>query len=329
MRRRDFFGVLTGAAWVLPLGARAQQPISTRRIALLMSYREGDPEGEKRLAAFRQSFRGSGWIEGQNVRIDVRWLGGDPARANAHAKEVVEQLPDVIVVNGAPILEAIRRLTSTIPIVFVVVTNPIGAGFVQSLPRPGGNITGFSTFEPEIGGKWLEGLKEIAPNVLRVGVLFDPSAQGFSALWREIESLSSTFGIQAMAIHARDGAQIDSGVEAFAHGVNGGLIILPSPINSIERQRIIALAAKHRLPAMYPFAFHARSGGLIAYGFDAGDMFKRAGAYVARILSGEKPGDLPVQAPTKFELTVNLKSAKALGLDVPPTLLARADEVIE
>lgn len=334
MRRRDFVmllgGAFAGGATVrVPLAGRAQQPNRPRRIGLLMAYREGDPEGQQRMAAFRQSLRESGWADGQDARIEVRWLAGDPERAKAYAKEIVERSPDVIVVNGTPGLAALRQLTSSIPIVFVVVTDPVGAGFVQSLSRPGANITGFSTFEPEIGGKWLEALKEVAPDLRRVGVLTNPKFRGFSALLRAIESLAPSLGLQTVALHGRDGAEIERAIARFARQANGGLIVLPTPVNAVQRQMIYSLTTRHRLPAVYPFAFHARSGGLIAYGFDAVDLFRRAGPYVARILNGEKPADLPVQAPTKFELVVNLKTAKQIGITVPRSILLRADEVIE
>ena len=329
MRRRDFITLFGGAAAVWPLAVQAQQPTHVKRIGLIMSYKQGDAEGERREAAFREGLQDTGWLDGQNARIDVRWFDGNPGRAKGLAQEMVDQAPDVIVVNGTPSLAAIRQLTSTIPVVFVVITNPVGAGFVQSLSRPGGNITGFSTFEPEIGGKWLEMLKEIAPGVSRVGVLYDPGFTGFLDLWSAIEAMAPKFEITASAIHARDREEIDTGIAAFAQQSGGGLLVLPTPINSVQRQQIFSLAEKHRLPAMYPFAFHARTGGLIAYGFNSIDLFKRAGPYAARILNGEKPGDLPVQAPVKFELAVNVRTAKGLGLTVPPTLLARADEVIE
>jgi putative ABC transport system substrate-binding protein len=294
-----------------------------------MAYREDDLEGQERVTAFRKSLRESGWTDGQNVRIEVRWLGGRPDLANTYAKELVDWSPDVIVVNGTPGLVAVRQLTRATPIVFVVVTDPVGAGFVQSLSRPGGNVTGFSTFEPEIGGKWLETLKEIAPHVRRAGVLMDPEFRGFSALWLTIKSVAPSFGLEAVALYGRDGEEIERAIERFRRQPNGGLIVLPTPVNSVQRQRIYSLATQHRLPAIYPFAFHAKSGGLVAYGFDAVDLFRRAGPYVARILNGEKPGDLPVQAPAIFNLTVNLKTANALGLTVPPSILIRADEVIE
>jgi putative ABC transport system substrate-binding protein len=328
VKRRQFIGGLAGAAsW--PLVVRAQQPERMRRIGLLMSYREGDPEGIQRVTAFRDSLRESGWSDGRNVLVDLRWLGGDPAHVKGPVKEIVDQSPDVIVVNGAPGLAALREMTNHIPTVFVVVTNPVGAGFVQNMSRPGGNITGFSTFEPDIGGKWLEVLQELTPSLRHVGVLMDPEERGFFNLWLAIETLGPKFGMQAAPLHARAAAGIRSVLGSFAKQENGGLIVLPTPNNSVQRELIFRFAVQHRLPVIYPFAFHARSGGLVAYGFDAVDLFKRAGPYASRILNGEKPGELPVQQPTKFELVVNLKTAKSLGLTIPPSLLARADEVIE
>jgi len=299
------------------------------RIGLLMSYRGGDQEGQQRLAAFRESLKQAGWVDGVTVRIEVRWFAGDPEQARVHARELVEQAPDVIVANGTPAVAAVRQLTKSIPIVFVVVVDPVGAGFVESLSRPGDNITGFSTFEPQIGGKWLELLKEIAPRVRRVGVLMDPDYRAYSELWLAIEKVAPTFGLLAFAVHGRDGAEIEKAIESFAREAEGGLIALPTPVNAVQRRQIFALAARHGLPTVYPFSFHARDGGLLSYGFDSVDLFKRAAPYVARILNGGKPGDLPVQAPSKYELVINLKTAKALGLEVPPSLLGRADEVIE
>jgi putative ABC transport system substrate-binding protein len=294
-----------------------------------MSYQESDPEAQQRVAAFRDALRDSGWADGRNAQIELRWFGGDRERAKAYAAELVQMAPDVIVVNGTPAVAAMRTLTDSIPVVFVVITDPVGAGFVQSLSHPGGNITGFSTFEPEIGGKWLELLKALSPELRRVGVLMDPDFRGFDAHSREINTIASSFGIEAEPAYARHGGEIDGAIDAVAKHANAGLIVLPTPVNSVHRDRIFALTAQHRLPAMYPFAFHARSGGLIAYGFDGVDLFRRAGPYVGRILNGEKAGDLPVQAPTKYEMVVNLRTAKALGIEVPPALLARADEVVE
>jgi len=311
------------------MAAVAQQDRRVRRVGFLMSYGEGDREGEERLSAFRESLRQTGWIEGQTLRMDVRWFGGDPERARAHAKELVEQSPDIIVANGTPAVAAARQLTRSIPVVFVVVVDPLGAGFVENLSRPGGNITGFSTFEPQIGGKWLELLREIAPRASRVGVLTDPDFRGFSELSQTIETMAPGFGLRAVAVHGRNSEDIGKNIEDFARQENGALIALPTPANSVNRAQIFALATRYRLPAIYPFSFLARSGGLLSYGFDSVDLFKRAAPYVARILNGEKAGDLPVQAPTKYELVINLKAAKALGLTVSSSMLSRADEVIE
>jgi putative ABC transport system substrate-binding protein len=328
MRRRDVIALL-GIAATWPLGAGAQPSKRPRQIGLMMAYDEGDLEGQERLAAFRQSLGESGWIDGQNAMVTVRWLAGNPDRAANYAKELVAQSPDVLVVNGSPGLTAVQRLTKDIPVVFVVVTDPVGAGFIPSLSRPGGNVTGFSTFEPEIGGKWVEALVEAAPNIKRLGVLMDPDFRGFSALWREIESIAPSFHLQAFPVHGRDGEEIESALVRFGQQTNGGLIVLPTPANAVARKRIFSLTARHRLPAIYPFSYYAQQGGLLAYGFHSIDLFRRAGPYVARILNGEQPGSLAVQAPTKFELVINLNTAKALGLSIPPTLLARADEVIE
>lgn len=327
MRRRDALAGIGAAAATWSAMAHAQG--TTRRIGVLMSYREGDDEGRSRLTAFRDSLREAGWVESRNLSLDVRWLAGDSERAAREARALVAQAPDVLLVNGTPGLAALRTLTRTIPIVFVVVTNPVGAGFVESLARPGGNITGFSSFEPEIGGKWLESLKTMTPQLTRVGVLHDPEAAGFLTLLRGTEAAAARFALHVQLIHARNPAEIQTGIERFASGGGGALVVLPNPINSVERRSIFALAERHLLPAIYPFAFHARDGGLAAYGFDALELFRRAGPYVARIIAGEKPGNLPVQAPTKYGLVLNLNAARAIKLEIPPTFLARADEVIE
>ena len=334
MNRRTVIKFLYGAfasvaANVFARAISAQEIPRVRRIGLLMAYRQSDRQMQDRVAAFRHGLREAGWIDGQNVRIDVRWLDGETERAKNYAKELVDSAPDVIVVNGTPGTAAVRQLTSSIPIVFVIVTDPVGAGFVSNLSRPGGNVTGFSTFEPEVGGKWLELLKEAAPGVSRAGVLMDPEFRGFFGHWLAIESLAPSLGIQAIALHGRTGPEIERAIAQFGGQENGGLIILPTPINSVERRRIFSLATQHRLPAIYPFTFAAKNGGLMAYGFDAVDLFRRAAPYAARILNGEKPGDLPVQAPTKYSLVVNMKTAKAQGISIPPSILFRADEVIE
>jgi putative tryptophan/tyrosine transport system substrate-binding protein len=328
VRRRAVIGLAAGAA-LWPFSAWAQPPDGMRRVGLLMAYAENDPEGRQRVSALRGALRESGWIDGQNLRLELRWHAGDPERAQALARDLAGMDLDAIVVNGTPALTAIRRLTTTIPVVFVIVTDPVGAGHVQSLSRPGGNVTGFSTFEPEIGAKWLELLKEIALHVTRVGILTDPALRGFSALLSTIESLAPSFDLQPTVVPGQDGPSVERMIEAFAQQPNGGLIVFPTPINAVQRQTIYSLSARYRLPAVYPFAFHARGGGLMAYGFNAVDLFRRAATYVDRIFRGEKSGELPVQAPVQFELVVNLKAAKTLGLTVPDSLLLQADEVVE
>jgi putative tryptophan/tyrosine transport system substrate-binding protein len=329
MRRRQFITLLGGAAaW--PLAARAQQGERMRRIGVIMVNAESDPEGQTRIRAFRQRLQELGWAEGRNVRIEYRWGAGDVDRARAYAAELVSLAPDVILSNGSPALAALHRATRGIPVVFVVVVDPVGAGYVQSLARPGGNITGFSTFEPEIGSKWLELLKEARSDLRRVAGILDPNFRGFAAVWDAIEGMAPTLGLGVTKVALRDATDdIESTVAAFAQEPGGGLIVLPTAINNVSRDRIFSLAARHRLPAVYPFRHYATDGGLMSYGFDTPDLFRRGASYIDRILKGEKPADLPVQAPTKFEFVINLKTAKALGLTVPPTLLARADEVIE
>ena len=307
----------------------AQNPTHVRRITLILGNSEDDPNGQERLKLFRDSLREAGWIDGQNAAIKARWLAQNPDRAMVHAREVAQERPDVVVVNGTPGLGALKQLKTTVPTVFVVVTDPVGAGFVESLSKPGGNTTGFSTFEPEIGGKWVETLAEAVPTIRRIGIVLDPNFRGFANVARAIEATAPRFGVQTIAIEGRDGDTIEQGITRLAEQEHAGLIVLPTVPNSVERQRIFSLSLQHRLPAIYPFSFYAKEGGLIAYGFDNIDLFKRAAPYVARILNGEEAGALPVQAPTKFELIVNLRTAKALDLTIPPTILARADEVIE
>lgn len=328
MRRRDVIGFAASAA-LSCFGAAAKQSDRTRLIGMIMVNAEGDPEGPERVANFRQSLGSFGWKDGANASVEVRWHGGDLVRAKTYARELVDRSPDVIVVNGTQALAAVQQLTSSIPVVFVVVNDPVGGGFVQSLSRPGGNATGFSTFEPEIGGKWVETLTELTPHVQRVGVLIDPEFRGFFKLWRSIEAIAPSFGARAIPLHARGGAEIDGAIRQFSSEANGGLVVLPTPTNAAQRERIVRLASENRLPAIYPFSYYARQGGLMSYGFEPGDLFRRAAPYVARILDGEAPGNLPVEAPSKFEFVLNLKTAKALGLTIPPTILARVDEVIE
>jgi ABC-type uncharacterized transport system substrate-binding protein len=331
MRRREFITLLGGAAAVAwPLAAGALQPDRMHRIGVMIVNAENEPEGQARIAVFRRGLQELGWMEGRNLLIDHRWGVSEPARARTFARELVSFAPDVIVVNGTPGLAALHDATSSIPVVFVMVVDPVGAGYVQSLARPGGNITGFLSFEPEMGGKWLELLKEIAPGLSRVAGILDPAFQGFAAVWRAIETLGPRAGLEVTSLAFRNPADdIESAVGAFAQTTGGGVIVLPTAINNLHRERIISLAASHRLPAVYPFPLYTTSGGLMSYGIDTLDVFRRSASYVDRILRGEKPVDLPVQAPVKYELVINLKTTKALGLDIPPTLLARADEVIE
>ena len=330
MQRREFITLLGGAAATWPLNARAQQPDRMRRIGVLMGNAENDPDGRAATDAFRQSLQELGWTEGRNIRIEKRWAAGKLDRARTYAAELATLVPDVVLANGTQVLTALRQATRSIPIVFVVVADPVGAGFVQDLAHPGGNITGFSTFEPEIGGKWLELLKEINPGLQRVAGILDPAFKGFADIWRVIESSAPRLDVQVTSVTLHDPTDnIESAFVMFARELGGGLIVLPTPANANARDRIFSLAARYRLPAVYPFRYYATGGGLMSYGFDTLDLYRRSASYVDRILKGEKPADLPVQAPTKYETVINLKTAKALGLTVPPTLLARADEVIE
>jgi putative tryptophan/tyrosine transport system substrate-binding protein len=330
VKRRQFITLLGGIAVAWPLAARAQQPKRMRRVGMLVAYAESDPEAQARVAAFRQGLRELGWTEGHTLRMELRWETGDPDRARTFATELISLAPDVIVAHGTPALTALYRATRTIPVVFVSVIDPVGAGYVQSLALPGGNITGFSTFEPEIGGKWLELLKEIAPGLSRVAGILDPGFKGFAGVWGAIENMAPRFGLEVKHLPFQAPTDdLESAVARFAQEPGGGLIVLPTALNAVQRNRIFSSAARGRLPAMYAFRFYATDGGLMSYGIDTVDLFRRSASYVDRILKGEKPADLPVQAPTKFEMVINLKTARALGLDVSPMLLARADEVIE
>ena len=329
MRRRKFLSLVGGAAaW--PVVARAQQGERVRHVCLVMVNNEGDPDSQVRIGAFRDGLQRLGWTEGRNIRIDYRWGAGDPERARAHAADFVRLKPDAILSNGSPATGALHKATRTIPIVFVVVTDPVGAGFVESQARPGGNVTGFSTFEPDIGGKWLELLKEINPNLRTIAGVWDPAFKSFAAVWRQIERLAPAMGVRTTSVTFRkDSDDLDAALAALAQQPGGGMIILPTAINNSARKRIVFLASRLGLPAVYPFRHYATDGGLMSYGFDTTDLFRRSASYIDRILRGERPASLPVQAPTKFELTINQTTAKALGLAVSPTLLARADEVIE
>jgi putative ABC transport system substrate-binding protein len=325
MLRRQFLGVLGGAAVAWPLVAHAQQ---MRRIGVLLAFPESDLERQPRVAAFQKGLQELGWTDGRNVRIDYRWAVGDADRVR-YAAELVALAPDVIMATTGATVGALQQASRTVPIVFVTVIDPVGGGWVASLARPGGNATGFAAFEFSMGGKWLELLKEIAPRVTRVAVIRDPSVPAGSGLFAAIQTVAPSFGVELISVGVRDASEIERGIAAFAREANGGLIVpVPSSV-TLHRELLITLAARHRLPAIYSARFFVTSGGLISYAPDPIDPYRRAASYVDRILKGEKPADLPVQAPTKYELIINLKTAKALGLEIPPTVLARADEVIE
>ena len=331
MRRRTFISLVGGAAVAWPIAAGAQQIDRTmQRVGVLMPFAPNDPEARLRVAALEQGLRDLGWVDSRNLRIDYRWAADDADRLPGEAAALVAAAPDVILANSTPVLSELRKQSTTLPIVFVQVTDPVGSGFVPNLARPGGNVTGFTTFEFAISGKWLQTLKEVAPAVTRIAVVFNPQTAPYAAaLLQPIEVAARTFAVAAMTAPAADAAAIEAAVTAFAQTPNGGLIVLPDVSTAQHRDLIIALAARHRLPAIYPYRYYAVSGGLISYGTEVTDVCRRAAGYVDRILKGEKPADLPVQAPTKYELVINLKTAKALDIDVPATLLARADEVIE
>ena len=330
MRRRDFITLLGSAVASWPLAARAQQPDRMRRIGVLTGIGETDLEGQARYTAFRQALQQLGWTEGRNVRYEYRArLAGNVDLVRRYAAELVALSPDVILATGARNVEGLQQATRSIPIVFVGLTDPVGAGFVESLARPGGNTTGFTSFEYGLSTKWVDLLKEIAPRVTRAGVLREHGASIGIGLWAAMQGAAPSLGIELRPIGLRDAPDIERGVAAFARVPNGGMIVTPGGLIIPHRDLITTLAARHQLPAVYPFRYFVTSGGLISYGPDLVDQFRRVAGYVDRILKGEKPADLPVQAPTKYETVINLKTAKALGLVVPQTLLGRADEVIE
>ena len=328
MRRRNFIKLLGGvAAW--PLAAHAQQAARMRRIGILLNASSDDPQYQAWVGAFLQALALLDWTIGRNVRIDTRWAGANAAEIRRHAAELVALAPDVILAHGAGPVEALLQATRTVPIVFVAVIDPVGGGFVDSLARPGGNTTGFTLFEYGISGKWLELLKEIAPRVTRAAVLRNPAIASGSGQLGAIQAVAPSFGVELSPVNVRDAGEIERAVAAFARSPNGGLIVPASAAAQLHLDLIITLAARHKLPAAYADRIYVTGGGLISYGPDRIDQYRRAAGYVDRILKGEKPADLPVQTPTKYELVINLKTAKALGIEVPPTLLARADEVIE
>jgi putative tryptophan/tyrosine transport system substrate-binding protein len=328
IRRREFIVTLGGVAAAWPLATRAQQADRVRRIGALMTQAADDPEGQSRLLALAQGLQESGWTIGRNVRIDTRWGEGDAERYRKYAAELVALAPDIILVNGPAALAQLQQATRSLPIVFTNVFDPVGGGFVLSVARPGGNATGFMLAEYSTSGKWLELLKEIAPRVTRAAIIRDPTLTSAVAQFAAIQSAATPLGVELSPIDVRNSGDIERAVAAFARAPNGGLIVT-SGGSSTRRSLIMTLAARHKLAAVYPFRYFVTSGGLISYGPDPIDQYRRAAGYVDRILKGEKPADLPVQAPTKYELVINLKTAKALGLEIPPTVLARADEVIE
>jgi putative ABC transport system substrate-binding protein len=329
VKRREFITLLGGAAAAWPLAARAQQAEGIRRIGALFSQVATDPEGQARAAAFRQGLQELGWTEGRNIHIDYRWAGGSLSHQRPLAAELVSLNPEVVFASATLALVALQQATRTLPIVFAQVTDPVGAGFVQSLARPGGNITGVTQHEFTIGVKWLELLKQIAPQVMRVAVLFDPDNPATAGYLREIEPAAQRFDVALTRFPVRDKKEIVQAIDGFATEPRGGLILLPGSVGAVNRDVIIANANRHRLPSVFAFRYHVVSGGLAAYGVDNIELFRRAAWYVDRILKGAKPAELPVQNATKFQLVINLKTAKALGLEIPLALLARTDEVIE
>jgi len=329
MQRRAFITLLAGAAVARPLAARAQQTKQMRRIGVLMVIGANDPEGQARLAAFAQGLQQLDWTVGQNVQIDYRWASVNAEELRKYAAELVALKPDVILAHSSSAVEPLLQTTRAVPIVFTNVADPVGAGYVDSLARPGGNATGFTVFEYAMGGKWLELLKEIAPHVTRAAVVRDSTIVAGPAEFGAIQAVAPSLGVELRPVDIRDASEMERAITRFAGSPNGGLIVTGSAAATIHRQLIVALAARHQLPAVYYSRYFVTGGGLISYGPDYVDQFRRAAAYVDRILKDEKPADLPVQTPTKYQTVINLKTAKAQGLTVPPALLARADEVIE
>jgi putative ABC transport system substrate-binding protein len=329
MKRRQFIKAFGGAAAMLPVLARAQQPGGVRRIGVLSGFSVNDSEGQARVAAFTQALAQLGWTDGRNVKIEYRWGAGGADNIRKYATELVALAPDVVLATGGTSLGPLLQASSTVPIVFANVPDPVGSGFVESLARPGGNATGFMQFEYNLSAKWLELLKQIAPGVTRAKVLWDPAITAGIGQFAIIQSVAPSIGIEVSPVNARDAGEIERSIAVFARSSNGGLIVTGSALALVHRELIVGLAGRHRLPAVYFDRAFVTAGGLISYGAVLIDQFRGAAGYVDRILKGEKPADLPVQAPSRYEVVVNLKTAGALGLDLPPTLLARADEVIE
>jgi putative tryptophan/tyrosine transport system substrate-binding protein len=328
-RRREFIALIGGTAAAWPIATRAQQRERMRRVGVLTPFAADDAEGQARLTAFAQALQQAGWTLGQNLRLDYRWGDGKPDTMRKHAANLVELAPDVILANSSAAVSPLLQVTRTVPIVFAAVADPVGAGYVESLAQPGGNATGFTALEYQFAGKWLELIKEIAPRVTRLAVLRDSAIAAGPGQFGVLQAFAPSLGLELRPVDLREAGEIERSINTFAQGSNGGLIVTGSPAATAHRNLIVALAARNRLPAVYYLPVFCAAGGLICYGVDFLDQFRRAAGYVDRILKGEKPADLPVQAPTKYELAINLKTAKALGLDVPPMLLARADEVIE
>ena len=328
MQRRDFITLLGGAAATWPFAARAQQPEPMRRIGMLTGIAGEDAQTKVRVAAFLQELQKFGWTEGRNLRVDLRAGAGNVAATRKYAIELVALAPDVILASGATPVALLLEATHTVPIVFTIVVDPMGAGFVEKLSRPGGNATGFMMFDYSLSGKWVELLKQVAPGVTQAAVLRDPSSAGVGQ-FAVIQAVAPSLGVEVSAINVSDAREIERAVTAFAREPNGGLIVTAGPLTVVHRDLIVTLAARHKLPAIYFDRTLVAGGGLMSYGPDLVGQFRQAASYVDRILKGEKPANLPVQAPNKYELVINLKTAKALGITVPPTLLARADEVIE
>jgi putative tryptophan/tyrosine transport system substrate-binding protein len=329
LRRRQFITLLGGAAAAWPLAVNAQQPERLRRIGILMNRAPDNPEGQDRLAAFHQGLQELGWSVGRNVRIETRWSEDNADQTVKHAVGLVALAPDIVLASGTLAVTALQHITRTLPIVFASVADPVGAGIVDSLAHPGGNATGFMVYEYNLAAKWMELLKEIAPRVTRVAIIRNAANPAGVAAFGALQNAAQSLGVQASPINVRDAREIERSIEAFARSPNGGLVVTQTASATVYRDVIIAAAARHKLPAVYALRYDATGGGLISYGPDIVDQFRQAAAYVDRILKGEKPADLPVQAPTKYELVINLKTAKALGLEIPATVLARADEVIE
>jgi putative ABC transport system substrate-binding protein len=329
VKRREFITLLGGAAAAWPLAALAQQDGRVRRIGVLMSLDENDPEGKRRYSAFTQALSDLGWIDGRNVRMDLRWGGGESNRIRALAQELVGLQPDSILTNGTPATVAVQRETRTIPIVFVNVSDPVASGIVARLDRPGGNITGFAFYEASLGGKWLGLLLEISPGLKRAAIMFNPDTAPVTALMPSLETAARSLKVAPIIAAVHGDVEIETAIIALGREPGGGLVVMPDVFTDVHREPIILAAARNNVPAVYALTGFARDGGLLSYGADLVDNFRRAASYVDRILRGATPGDLPVQFPTKFEMVLNLKTAKALGLTVPPSILLRADEVIE